>query len=280
MRVSFQGEHGAYSEQAITNFLSQQGIQDFETIPCLSFYDAIEETVKGNADFVIIPVENSLAGSVIPAYDELIKSNLKVKAEVVQKIKHCLMGLADADIQKIKAVISHPQALSQCSQSLKKLKLNPQAFVDTAGAAKYLCENKKTNKLAIASKLAAKTYGLKIFQSELEDEHFNYTRFLLMGYNDIKIKQDSSEYKTTIIFSVEDKSNALVDVLSTFGKHNVNLKKIESRPSRDRAWDYLFFIDFEGYEDDENVQLALLEILKKSTFLKVLGSYQTYNYGK
>jgi prephenate dehydratase len=190
------------------------------------------------------------------------------------------MGLADVDIQKVKSVISHPQALSQCSQSLKKLKLNPQAFVDTAGAAKYLCDNKKTNKLAIASKLAAKTYGLKIFQSELEDEHFNYTRFFLMGYNDIKNKQDSTEYKTTIIFSVEDKSNALVDVLSTFGKYNVNLKKIESRPSRDRAWDYLFFIDFEGYEDDENVQSALLEILKKSTFLKVLGSYQTYNYGK
>ena len=125
MKVSFQGEHGAYSEQAITNFLNQQGIQDFETIPCLSFYDAIEKTVNGDADFVMIPVENSLAGSVIPAYDELIKSNLKVKAEIVQKIKHCLMGLENADLQNIKTVISHPQALSQCSQSLKKIKINP-----------------------------------------------------------------------------------------------------------------------------------------------------------
>ena len=143
-----------------------------------------------------------------------------------------------------------------------------------------MCESKKTNKLAIASKLAAKTYGLKIFQSDFEDENFNYTRFLLMGYDDIKNNHESDEYKTTIIFSVEDKSNALVKVLSTFGKHNVNLKKIESRPSRDRAWDYLFFIDFEGHEDDQNVQSALLDILKKSTFLRVLGSYQTFSYGK
>ncbi|MGQ4005870.1 prephenate dehydratase [Francisellaceae bacterium CB300] len=278
IKVSFQGEHGAYSEQAITSFLKSKGIDDYKTVPCMSFYDAIEETINQKTDFVVIPVENSLAGSVVPAYDELIKSNLKVKAEIILKIQHCLMGLPGVDITKIDSVISHPQALSQCSNSLKALKLEPQVFVDTAGAAKYIFEKKKTNHLAIASKLAAETYGLEVIQDEFEDEHFNYTRFLVMGREDFDEDSHKSE-KTTIIFSVKDEANALVNILSIFGEYNINLTKIESRPSRDRAWDYLFFIDFEGDEDDENVQLALLQILKKSTLLKVLGSYQSYQFG-
>ncbi|KEI36055.1 MULTISPECIES: prephenate dehydratase [Allofrancisella] len=279
LKVSFQGEHGAYSEQAISSFLKLQGIEEFQAIPCLSFFDAIEETVSSRSNFVILPVENSLAGAVIPAYDELIKSNLKVKAEIVFKIQHCLMGLKDVKFSEIDAVISHPQALAQCSKSLKKLKLTPQAFADTAGAAKYIFEKQKGNYLAIASKLAAETYGLEIFQSEFEDEHFNYTRFLLMGYDNLELgAQVNTKLKTSIIFSVEDKTNALVNILNIFGKHNINLTKIESRPSRDRAWNYLFFIDFEGSEDDNHIQLALLEVLKKSTFLKVLGSYKTFQF--
>lgn len=278
IKVSFQGEHGAYSEQAITSFLNQQGIKEFQTIPCLSFSDAIEHTIVGKSNFVMIPVENSLAGSVVPAYDELIKSNLKVKAEIVLKIKHCLMGLPDVEISEVKSVISHPQALSQCSKSLKRLRLTPEAFIDTAGAAKYIYETNQHKHLAIAGELAAKTYGLKIFQNQFEDEHFNYTRFFLMGYDEINVDSDNDKHKTTIIFSVEEKPNALVNTLNVFGKLNINLTKIESRPSRDRAWNYLFFIDFEGSEDDLIVQQALLEVLKKSTFLKVLGSYKSYHF--
>ena len=278
LKISFQGEHGAYSEQAITNFLKSQRINDYKTVPCMSFYDAIEETVNQKTDFVVIPVENSLAGSVVPAYDELINSNLKVRAEIILKIEHCLMGLPNTDITKVESVISHPQALSQCSNSLKKLKLEPQVFVDTAGAAKYIFEKNKSNHLAIASKLAAETYGLEIIQDQFEDEHFNYTRFLLMGREEF-VKDSTKNKKTTIIFSVKDEANALVNILSIFGKYDINLTKIESRPSRDKAWDYLFFIDFEGDEADKNVQVALSQILKKSTFLKVLGSYQSHQFG-
>ncbi|MFC4892609.1 prephenate dehydratase [Pseudofrancisella aestuarii] len=278
IKISFQGEHGAYSEQAIISFFNSQGIDNIETKPRLSFYDAIEEVVKGGADFVMLPVENSLAGSVIPAYDELIKSNLKIKSEIILRVEHCLMGLANSSLSKIEGVISHPQALSQCSNSLKKMGLSPQVFGDTAGAAKYISERKKKNLLAIASKLAAETYNLEIIQSQFEDESFNFTRFFLMGYSNIDKTNTSNKYKTSIIFSVEDKANALVGILNIFGKYKVNLTKIESRPSRDRAWNYLFFIDFEGSEDDENVQKALLETLKNSTFLKVLGSYQTNQY--
>ena len=278
LTVSFQGEHGAYSEQAITSFLKSNAVEDYKTIPCMSFYDAIVETVNQKTDFVVIPVENSLAGSVIPAYDELINSNLQVRAEIILKIEHCLMGLPNVDVTKIESVISHPQALSQCSNNLKKLKLEPQVFVDTAGAAKYIFEEKKSNHLAIASKLAAETYGLEIIQDEFEDEHFNYTRFLVMGREEF-VQDSVKSKKTTIIFSVKDEANALVNILSIFGKYDINLTKIESRPSRDRAWDYLFFIDFEGDETDGNVQVALSQIIKKSTFLKVLGSYQAHQFG-
>ena len=268
IRVSSQGEHGTYSKQAIINFLEQQNIKDFQTVPCWFFSDAIEHTISGKSNFVMITVENSLAGSVVPAYDELIKSNLKVKAEIVLKIRHCLMGLDSVEISEVESVISHPQALSQCANSLKKIKLTPEAFVDTAGAAKYIFKKNKRNHLAIAGELAAKTYGLKIFQHEFEDERFNYTRFLLIGYDDIKVNLADNKYKTTVIFSVEDKSNALVNTLNVFSKHNINLTKIESRPSRNRAWKYLFFIDFDGCDDDLNVQQALLEVLKKVHFLR------------
>ena len=145
IKISFQGEHGAYSEQAIKNHCKSLNITDFLTVPCLSFFDAIEEVVKGDVDFVMLPVENSLAGSVIPAYDELIKSNLKVKSEIILKVEHCLMGMIGCNMSNIEGVISHPQALSQCSDSLKRMKLTPQAFSDTAGAAKYISERKKLN---------------------------------------------------------------------------------------------------------------------------------------
>ena len=278
IKISFQGEHGAYSEQAITSFLKSKSIDNYKTIPCMSFHDAIGETMNKKTDFVVIPVENSLAGSVAPAYDELIKSNLQVRAEIILKIEHCLMGLFGTDIKKVDSVISHSQALSQCLNNLKKLKLEPQVFVDTAGAAKYIFERNKSNHLAIASKLAAETYGLEIIQDKFEDEHFNYTRFLLMGRKEL-VEDSTENKKTTIIFSVKDEANALVNILSIFGKYDINLTKIESRPSRDKAWDYLFFIDFEGDEGDANVEVALLQILKKSTFLKVLGSYQSYQFG-
>ena len=277
MKISFQGEHGAYSEQAILKHFSAHNIQNIETVPCLSFNDAIEKVITNKADYVMLPVENSLAGSVIPAYDELIKSNLKVKSEIILRVEHCLMGLHN-DNSIIESVISHPQALAQCSNNLKRLNLNPQSFVDTAGAAKFISERKKDKLYAIASELAAKTYNLNIIQKSFEDEHFNFTRFFLMGYEKLMPEIINNNYKTSIIFSVEDKANALVKILNIFGKNNVNLTKIESRPSRNRAWNYLFFIDFEGFEDEKKVQKTLLETLKNSTFLKVLGSYQSFSY--
>ncbi len=224
IKVSFDGKHGAYSEQAITSLLDQQNIKDFQIVSCWSFSDAIAR----KSNFVMIPVENSYASSVVPAYDELIKSNLKIKTEIILKIKHFLMGLDGVKISEVESVISYPQALSQCANSLKKLKLTPEAFVDTAGAAEYIFEKNKRNHLAITGELAAETYGLKIFQHEFEDERFNYTHFLLMGYDDIKVSSADNKYKTTIIFSVEDKSNTFVNTLSVFGKNNINLIKIES----------------------------------------------------
>ena len=271
--VSFQGEKGAYSEEAIKKHFKAQKVN---TLACGSFKSALEAVAEKACDYVMLPVENSIAGTVIPAYDELLHYNLRIQQEVILKVKHCLMALPNYDLKQLEYVRSHPQALAQCRYNVERLNLTAKSFVDTAGAAKYIAEKKITTQAAIASHLAAKTYGLEIIKENFEDENFNFTRFFLLGRNEKKIVyQEGSAYKSSIIFSTLDKPNALVQVLSCLSEHGINMSKIESRPSRSRAWDYSFFVDFEGHEDQENVQRALLLILKKTSFLKNLGCYQS-----
>lgn len=284
--ISFQGEKGAYSEQAIHKFYQAQDKQNkqnkkneqsaIETLACGSFAEALEMVAEKKADFAMIPVENSIAGSVIPAYDELIKYNLRIQHEVILKVEHCLMIHPNANIDNIELVCSHPQALAQCQNNIERMHLSPKSFVDTAGAAKYIAEKEVLTQAAIASKLAAKTYSLKVIKEHFEDEPFNFTRFFLLGRDELNIPYEKDQlYKSSIIFTTLHKPNALVQVLACLSEHNINMCKIESRPSRSRAWDYSFFVDFEGHEEQPNVQAALLAILKKTSFLKNLGCYQS-----
>ncbi|WP_440993079.1 prephenate dehydratase [Cysteiniphilum litorale] len=278
--ISFQGEKGAYSEQAIHKFYQTQNKKNeqsaIETLACDSFAEALEMVAEKKADFAMIPVENSIAGSVIPAYDELIKYNLRIQHEVILKVEHCLMIHPNADIDNIDLVRSHPQALAQCQNNIARMHLSPKSFVDTAGAAKYIAEKEILTQAAIASKLAAQTYSLKVIKEHFEDEPFNFTRFFLLGRDALNMPYAENElYKSSIIFTTLHKPNALVQVLACLSEHNINMCKIESRPSRSRAWDYSFFVDFEGHEEQQNVQAALLAILKKTSFLKNLGCYQS-----
>ncbi|WP_235842378.1 prephenate dehydratase [Cysteiniphilum halobium] len=274
--ISFQGEKGAYSEQAIHKFYQMQNMQTIETLSCSSFAQALECVADKKADFAMIPVENSIAGSVIPAYDELIKYNLRIQHEVILKVEHCLMVHPDADIDSIELVRSHPQALAQCQNNIARMHLSPKNFVDTAGAAKYIAEKKILTQAAIASKLAAQTYSLKVIKEHFEDESFNFTRFFLLGRDALNMPYEKGQlYKSSIIFTTLHKPNALVQVLTCLSEHNINMCKIESRPSRARAWDSSFFVDFEGHEEQQNVQSALLAILKKTSFFKNLGCYQS-----
>ncbi len=270
-RVAFQGELGAYSQEALLKHFKKNTV----AVPSQDFALILERVINDEVDYAILPVENSLAGSVIPAYDELIKFDLRIQYEVILKVKHCLLTLPEQNTQALQKVYSHPQALAQCSHHCKQLNITPHPFQDTAGAAKYISENKIENVAAIASELAAEIYGLQIVRKNFEDESFNFTRFFVMAKNDTAVFDHTKTYKTSIIFATRHQPNALVEVLNCLSNNGINLTKIESRPTRHRAWDYLFFVDFMGHEDETHVQKAFLSLLKHTSLLKVLGSYQS-----
>ena len=264
--VAFQGEHGAYSEHAVRQHFGNM----VETLPCRTFLEIFQAIQDGQATHGMLAVENSLAGTVIPAYDLLVDHDLHVQAEVIVRVEHCLMANPGTPLSAIKRAMSHYQALGQCEQTLRRMGIEAVTYYDTAGAARDLAANPDPEAAAIASALAAETYNLEILVRNLEDLDFNYTRFFVLGH-ELPARQDPS--KTSIILTTRHIPGALAQVLAELAERNINLTKIESRPRRNRPWHYLFYIDFEGHEDDPDVQGALLGILKHASFLKVLGSY-------
>lgn len=264
--VAFQGEPGAYSEQAVREFFGPETA----TLPCRSFSEIFRAVQEGRAQHAMLPVENSLAGMVIPAYDLLIDHDLRVQAEAIVRVEHCLMAPAGTALSDVVRVRSHHQALAQCEQTLRRMGIEPIDHYDTAGAARDLATNPEPGTAAIASELAARTYNLEILVRNLEDLDFNFTRFFVLGRTDPPRQEPS---KTSIIFTTRHVPGALYRVMGELANRSINLTKIESRPRRNRPWHYTFYVDFEGHEDDDVVQEALLGILKQSSFLKVLGSY-------
>ncbi len=264
--VAFQGEHGAYSEQAARQHFGPE----VTTLPCRAFSDIIAALQDGRAAFGMLPVENSLAGTVVPAYDLLIDYDLHIQAEVILRVEHCLMAPPGTVLADVRRVRSHPQALMQCEATLRRMGLEPVEYYDTAGAARDLAAGPQPGLAAIASALAAETYGLDILVQHLEDQDFNFTRFFVLGL-EYPPRQEPS--KTSIILTTRHVPGALYAALGELARRNINMTKIESRPRRNRPWHYLFYVDFEGHEEDEPVREALLGILKHASFLKVLGSY-------
>jgi prephenate dehydratase len=264
--VAFQGEHGAYSEQAVRQHFGAA----VRTLPCHGFIDIFHALQDGRVTYGMLPVENSLAGTVVPAYDLLVDHDLHVQAEVVLRVRHCLLAPPGTLLGDVQRVISHYQALGQCEQTLRRMGLEAVDYYDTAGAARDLAANPQPGTAAIASELAAQTYGLDILVRSLEDQDFNYTRFFVLGYAP-PLRRDPS--KTSVILTTRHTPGALYEVMGELARRGLNLTKIESRPRRNRPWHYLFYVDFEGHADDPIVQQALLGILNRASFLKVLGSY-------
>ena len=264
--VAFQGEAGAYSEQAVRKHFGTHA----HSLPCRSFKDIFDAIHHGRAGRGMLPVENSLAGTVVPAYDQLVDHDLRILAEVIVKIEHCLMAPPGTTLDDVQRAISHPQALAQCERTLQRLGIEPVTHYDTAGAARDLSAAPRPQTAAIASELAAETYGLEVLARNVEDLTINYTRFFVLGTEE-PAREDPS--KTSIIFSTRHVPGALYAVMGELAERGINLTKIESRPRRNRPWHYLFYVDFEGHEDDPIVREALLGILKRASFLKVLGSY-------
>lgn len=269
-KIGFQGEHGAYSEEAIFKHFGR----DARTVPEVSIHEVFNLTEAGALDLGVVPVENSVEGSINETYDMLISSNLSVVGEIVLRVVHCLIGLPTARLGGIKVVYSHPQALAQCRNFVRSLGAEPVVTYDTAGSAKMIKEKGLEDSAAIAGERAAKIYGLKVLKKGIEDYATNSTRFLIVkagrGTEGGNARRGS---KTSIIFSLSHKPGSLYNALEVFARAKINLTKIESRPTKERPWEYYFFVDFEGHRSDPKVARVLQELARRTAFMKVLGSY-------
>ncbi len=264
--VAFQGEIGAYSEEAASHFFGPS----IDVKPCESLDDVFRIVEKGETQFGIVPIENSLEGSISRVYDLLLDSSLKVCGETELRVVHCLIASPETRLDLIKRVYSHPQALGQCRSFLKQLNFELIPTYDSAGSVKMIKESGITDGAAIASSRAAEIYGMQIIAREIEDNPNNFTRFFILGKQD---SPPSGNDKTSIVFSVKHRPGALYELLRELAAININLTKIESRPTRQRPWEYNFYLDFEGHREDKVAREALDNLEKASLFVKVLGSY-------
>ena len=225
---------------------------------------------RGEAQFGIVPIENSLEGSVNQNYDLFFSYDLKVCAEVIVKVEHCLIVNSGTTLDSIKTVYSHPQALAQCRSFLEHLKYELVPTYDTAGSVKLIKEQKLLNTAAIASERAAELYDMEILARDIADNKENYTRFFALSKEDSLV---TGKDKTSIIFSAKHEPGSLYNALGEFAKRNINLTRIESRPTKKTAWEYNFYLDFEGHRTEHKCAEALKALEKHATFIKILGSY-------
>ncbi len=274
--IAYQGEPGAYSEIAALRFGTPQPFESFDEV-----FDAV---VTGKADYAAIPIENSLGGSIHQNYDLLQDRPVVILAETFVKVEHCLQGLPGAGIDSARKVLSHPQALAQCRNFIAEHPaIRAEAAYDTAGSAKIVAAGGDPAILAIASRRAAELYGLKILRENLADEEWNITRFFCIAHQDnpdvshLKATPDTARQKTSIVFSLPNEPGSLFKAMATLALRGIDLTKIESRPSRQKAFEYLFYADFIGHRDDPNIHNALEHLREFAPMLKVLGSYGVVN---
>lgn len=265
-RVAFQGEPGAYGEIAALDYFPRARL-----LPAKSFQTVFEILESGKADFAVVPIENSIEGSINETYDLLLRTSMVVYGEIYQRIRHCLIANPGTSNSEITAAYSHPQALAQCRAYLQKKGLEPIPTYDTAGAVKLVKQEKMMQAAAIASKRAAKLYGMRILEESIEDKKNNYTRFLILSRAQSK---PTGHDGTSIIFSVRHTPGALYGILEEFAKRRINLTKIESRPTKEVPWEYNFYVDFEGHSHDKEIRELIKAVKKKTLFIKILGSYK------
>jgi prephenate dehydratase len=268
MRVAFQGESGAYSEQAVYEYFGS-----VETTPCESFEAVFAAVASGVCESALIPIENSLAGSIHQNYDLLLRYSLYITGEHLLRVRHCLIAAPGVKKKEIKKVISHPQALGQCADYLRGHGLQPEAVYDTAGSVKMLKESGARDTAAIASHHAAELYGMQILEEGIEDNLENYTRFLAVAQEPV---QPEGESKTSSVFTLKNQPGALFKALSVFALRDIDLSKIESRPLAGKPWEYLFYIDFIGDEHETQVAKALNHLGEYAIMLRVLGCYRRF----
>jgi prephenate dehydratase len=272
IRVGFQGERGAFSQEAVRQLLGDRA----EVVPFQRFEEVFRALEKAGTDAAVIPIENSLAGSVHENYDHLLHFDFRIVAETNVRIVHNLMAAPGVRFRDIRRVYSHPVALNQCLQFFADHpEIESAPFYDTAGSAKMVMEQKLPDAGAIASAVAASIYGARILRRSIEDDRQNFTRFFLLNAKRrvLPPERPVKVWKTSLVFTTRNIPGALFRSLSAFALRDLNLTKIESRPLRGKPWEYLFYVDFEGREDDPVVQKALGHLAELADFMRVLGTY-------
>ena len=270
-KVAIQGEEGSYSEEAGIKYWGKSVV----FVPSRSFEDVVSIVEKGDADYGLLPLENTLIGSIAHTYDLILESHLPIIGEVITPVSHCLLSIKKLQVKEIRRVYSHPAALSQCStflQSLHDCEIIP--IYDTAGSAMKISREKDPASAAIASRLAAQLYNLEIIAEKLEDYPNNQTRFIVIGRETEESLLKNA--KTSIVFTTLHQPGALYQVLKVFNDYGINLTKLESRPHKTEPWRSYFYLDFEGHERESIVREAMKELKEQTNFFKVLGSYPVW----
>ena len=272
-RISFQGVDGAYSQLAVQDFFSGA-----ETLPCKTFEIALNEAESGNVDYAMIPIENSAAGRVADIHRLIPKSNLHINFEHFQKVEHKLLIHPDSKIENIKNILSHEQALAQCSDKIQKLDLNILIGADTAGSAKTISDEKILDTAAIASSLAGKTYGLKVIDENFANSLNNITRFYVMSKNENLEFDKKKTYISSFLFSVKNTPGSLFKVMGGFATNNVNMIKLESY---NYGADFVitqFYCEIEGHPEQDNTKFALDDMYHYCSKVRKLGVFEKSPY--
>ncbi|HLK22232.1 MAG TPA: prephenate dehydratase [Bryobacteraceae bacterium] len=271
-RVGFQGALGAFSQEALVQLLGDH----VTVVPHPRFEDVFRALTSGKIEAAVIPMENTLAGSVHENFDHLLHFDVRIVAETNVRIIHNLIAPPGVKLKDIRKVYSHPVALNQCLRFFARHpKMESTPFYDTAGSVEMIMQQKAPDAAAIASSVAASIYGAKILQRSIEDDRRNFTRFFLLYPSKRKRlpQREAKAWKTSLVFTTRNIPGALFRALSAFALRDLNLAKIESRPLHGKPWEYLFYLDFLDKEDDPRVQNALRHLSELADFMRVLGSY-------
>ncbi len=269
--AAFQGEPGAFSHSAALKLLGKT----VEPIPCASFKGVFEALREDRVTHAVIPIENTLHGSVLENYDNLMEFGFPIRGETSVRISHHLIVMPGTRASEIRRAFSHPVALNQCRRFFAEHpRIEPTPFYDTAGSVKMLAEERPAGAAAVASEAAAAIYGGQILRRNLEDNRKNYTRFFLLTKQKKTPQSATGAWKTSVAFGASNQPGALFKAMACFALRDLNLTKIESRPLPGKPWEYLFYVDFAGSTDDKPVQRALQDLAETTPLFRILGSYR------